>query len=111
MTNNSADHHPGNSVAEGSHEGDFGCSVMELRSLMDLRSAEAINRINETFGGVHNICKRLKTSPVEGKGIYCLGGEICFLGLWRMGVIAVAIHITNESSFIHLGCNPMIQLD
>ncbi|XP_077785091.1 plasma membrane calcium-transporting ATPase 4 isoform X2 [Podarcis muralis] len=66
MTNNSADHHPGNSVVEGNHEGDFGCSVMDLRNLMELRSGEAVNRINDTYGGVHNICKRLKTSPVEG---------------------------------------------
>uniref|UniRef100_A0A8D0G2N3 Calcium-transporting ATPase n=1 Tax=Sphenodon punctatus TaxID=8508 RepID=A0A8D0G2N3_SPHPU len=66
MTNNSADHHPGNSVAEGSHEGDFGCSVVDLRSLMELRSSEAVTRINDTYGGVQNICKRLKTSPVEG---------------------------------------------
>ncbi|XP_033008622.1 plasma membrane calcium-transporting ATPase 4 isoform X5 [Lacerta agilis] len=66
MTNNSADHHPGNSVVEGNHEGDFGCSVMDLRDLMELRSGEAVNRINDTYGGVHNICKRLKTSPVEG---------------------------------------------
>ncbi|XP_048352265.1 plasma membrane calcium-transporting ATPase 4 isoform X4 [Sphaerodactylus townsendi] len=66
MTNNSADHHPGNSVAEGNHEGDFGCSVMDLRNLMELRSSEAVSRINDTYGGVHNICKRLKTSPVEG---------------------------------------------
>nr|XP_008107878.1 PREDICTED: plasma membrane calcium-transporting ATPase 4 isoform X4 [Anolis carolinensis] len=66
MTNNSADHHPGNSVAEGSHEGEFGCSVMDLRSLMEVRSGEAVNRINDNYGGVHSLCKRLKTSPVEG---------------------------------------------
>ncbi|XP_060628995.1 plasma membrane calcium-transporting ATPase 4 isoform X4 [Anolis sagrei] len=66
MTNNSADHHPGNSVAEGSHEGEFGCSVMDLRGLMEVRSGEAVNRINDTYGGVHSLCKRLKTSPVEG---------------------------------------------
>uniref|UniRef100_A0A8C4VHF0 Calcium-transporting ATPase n=1 Tax=Gopherus evgoodei TaxID=1825980 RepID=A0A8C4VHF0_9SAUR len=66
MTNNAADHHPGNSVAEGSHEGDFGCSLVDLRTLMELRSGEAVARINDTYGGVQNICKRLKTSPVEG---------------------------------------------
>uniref|UniRef100_A0A8C8SBT4 Calcium-transporting ATPase n=1 Tax=Pelusios castaneus TaxID=367368 RepID=A0A8C8SBT4_9SAUR len=66
MTNNTADHHPGNSVTEGSHEGDFGCSLVDLRTLMELRSAEAVTRINTTYGGVQNICKRLKTSPVEG---------------------------------------------
>ncbi|XP_042740168.1 plasma membrane calcium-transporting ATPase 4-like isoform X2 [Lagopus leucura] len=66
MTNNVADHHPGNSVAEGNHEGDFGCSVVELRNLMELRSAEAVARINDSYGGVQSVCKRLKTSPVEG---------------------------------------------
>ncbi|XP_065505550.1 plasma membrane calcium-transporting ATPase 4 isoform X1 [Caloenas nicobarica] len=66
MTNNVADHHPANSVAEGNHEGDFGCSMVELRNLMELRSAEAVARLNDSYGGVQNICKRLKTSPVEG---------------------------------------------
>lgn len=71
MTNNVADHHPGNSVAEGNHEGDFGCSVVELRNLMELRSAEAVARLNDSYGGVQNVCKRLKTSPVEGKRPSC----------------------------------------
>uniref|UniRef100_A0A8V5HD91 Calcium-transporting ATPase n=1 Tax=Melopsittacus undulatus TaxID=13146 RepID=A0A8V5HD91_MELUD len=66
MTNNVADHHPGNSVAEGNHEGDFGCSMVELRNLMELRSAEAVARLNDSYGSVQNVCKRLKTSPVEG---------------------------------------------
>ncbi|XP_030321453.1 plasma membrane calcium-transporting ATPase 4 isoform X2 [Calypte anna] len=67
MTNNVVvDHHPGNSVAEGNHEGDFGCSMVELRNLMELRSAEAVARLNDSYGGVQNVCKRLKTSPVEG---------------------------------------------
>ncbi|XP_053562697.1 plasma membrane calcium-transporting ATPase 4 isoform X3 [Bombina bombina] len=66
MANNSTDHHPANSVNEGSYEGDFGCTVDELRSLMELRSGEAVNRIGDTYGGVPNICRRLKTSPVEG---------------------------------------------
>lgn len=71
MTNNMADHHPGNSVAEGNHEGDFGCSMVELRNLMELRSAEAVARLNDSYGGVQNVCKRLKTSPVEGKRPSC----------------------------------------
>ncbi|XP_075052150.1 plasma membrane calcium-transporting ATPase 4 isoform X4 [Mixophyes fleayi] len=66
MANNSTDHHPANSVNDGSYEGDFGCSVEELRDLMELRSGEAVNRIRESYGGVPNICRRLKTSPVEG---------------------------------------------
>ncbi|XP_017947020.1 plasma membrane calcium-transporting ATPase 4 isoform X2 [Xenopus tropicalis] len=66
MANNSTDHHSANIVNEGSYEGDFGCTIMDLRELMELRSAEAVNRIRDTYGGVHNICRRLKTSPVEG---------------------------------------------
>uniref|UniRef100_A0A7N5ZW64 Calcium-transporting ATPase n=1 Tax=Anabas testudineus TaxID=64144 RepID=A0A7N5ZW64_ANATE len=66
MANNTADHPPGNSVAEGSHEGDFGLAMTDLRSLMELRSAEAVNKIRDTYGDVQGICRRLKTSPIEG---------------------------------------------
>ncbi|XP_072522238.1 plasma membrane calcium-transporting ATPase 4 isoform X1 [Salminus brasiliensis] len=66
MANNTADHPPGNSVAEGNHDGDFGCTVMELRELMELRSAEAVNKIRDSHGDVQGICRRLKTSPIEG---------------------------------------------
>ncbi|XP_059185867.1 plasma membrane calcium-transporting ATPase 2-like isoform X2 [Centropristis striata] len=66
MANNTADHPPGNSVAEGNHDGDFGVSLMDLRNLMELRSAEAVNMIRDTHGDVQGICRRLKTSPIEG---------------------------------------------
>ncbi|XP_051271557.1 plasma membrane calcium-transporting ATPase 3 isoform X5 [Dicentrarchus labrax] len=66
MANNTADHPPGNSVAEGNHDGDFGVTVADLRDLMELRSAEAVNKIQETYGDVQGICRRLKTSPIEG---------------------------------------------
>ncbi|KAG7319121.1 hypothetical protein KOW79_017595 [Hemibagrus wyckioides] len=66
MANNTADHPPGNSVAEGNHDGDFGCTVMDLRELMELRSAEAVNKIRDVYGDVQGICRRLKTSPIEG---------------------------------------------
>uniref|UniRef100_A0A673KZC3 Calcium-transporting ATPase n=1 Tax=Sinocyclocheilus rhinocerous TaxID=307959 RepID=A0A673KZC3_9TELE len=66
MANNTADHPPGNSVAEVDHEGDFGCTTMQLRELMELRSGEAVNKIAECYGDVQGICRRLKTSPVEG---------------------------------------------
>lgn len=66
MTNPTEHALPANSV-EG-HEGDFGCSVMDLRKLMELRSADAINHISASYGGVMNLCSRLKTNPVEGKG-------------------------------------------
>ncbi|XP_008289494.1 plasma membrane calcium-transporting ATPase 1-like [Stegastes partitus] len=66
MANDTADHPPGNSVAEGNHDGDFGVTVTELRSLMELRSTEAVNKIRDTYGDVQGICRRLKTSSIEG---------------------------------------------
>jgi len=67
MANNAAEHPPGNSVAEPSQEGDFGISTMDLRNLMELRSGEAVASIRDGYGDVQGICRRLKTSPIEGK--------------------------------------------
>uniref|UniRef100_A0A8C0KHS1 Calcium-transporting ATPase n=1 Tax=Canis lupus dingo TaxID=286419 RepID=A0A8C0KHS1_CANLU len=47
-------------------EGDFGCTVMDLRKLMELRSTDGVDQINVHYGGVMNLCSRLKTNPVEG---------------------------------------------
>ncbi|XP_051932240.1 plasma membrane calcium-transporting ATPase 3-like isoform X4 [Hippocampus zosterae] len=66
MANNTADHPPGNSVADGNHDGDFGVTVSDLRGLMELRSGEAVNKIRDDYGDVQGICRRLKTSPIEG---------------------------------------------
>uniref|UniRef100_A0A665VDS1 Calcium-transporting ATPase n=1 Tax=Echeneis naucrates TaxID=173247 RepID=A0A665VDS1_ECHNA len=66
MANNTADHPPGNSVAEGNRDSDFGMSATDLRNLMELRSTEAVNKIRDTYGDVQGICRRLKTSPIEG---------------------------------------------
>ncbi|XP_027858393.1 plasma membrane calcium-transporting ATPase 3-like isoform X3 [Xiphophorus couchianus] len=70
MANNTADHPPGNSVAEGGHDsghdGDFGISMQELKDLMELRSSEAVGKIQDGHGDVQNICRKLKTSPIEG---------------------------------------------
>ncbi|XP_003792298.1 plasma membrane calcium-transporting ATPase 4 [Otolemur garnettii] len=52
--------------ANSIREGDISCTVMELRKLMELRSHDALTQINDHYGGVHNLCSRLKTSPVEG---------------------------------------------
>ncbi|XP_041854174.1 plasma membrane calcium-transporting ATPase 1-like [Melanotaenia boesemani] len=51
---------------EANHETEFSCTLQELRSLMDLRGAEAITRIQECYGDVNGLCVRLRTSPVEG---------------------------------------------
>ncbi|XP_004425207.1 PREDICTED: plasma membrane calcium-transporting ATPase 4 isoform X3 [Ceratotherium simum simum] len=65
MTNPTEHALPANSMVE-SREGDFGCTVMDLRKLMELRSTDAINQINVHYGGITNLCSRLKTNPVEG---------------------------------------------
>uniref|UniRef100_A0A1A8FVS3 Calcium-transporting ATPase n=1 Tax=Nothobranchius korthausae TaxID=1143690 RepID=A0A1A8FVS3_9TELE len=61
-----SDFYAKNQRNEGSHAADFGCSVMELRSLMELRGAEAKHKLQEDYGEVEGLCKRLKTSPTEG---------------------------------------------
>ncbi|XP_055454035.1 plasma membrane calcium-transporting ATPase 4 isoform X1 [Psammomys obesus] len=65
MTNPSGHSLPANSVAE-SNEGEFGCTLMDMRKLMELRAADAVTQINTHYGGVQDICTRLKTSPTEG---------------------------------------------
>uniref|UniRef100_A0AAQ6A2M3 Calcium-transporting ATPase n=1 Tax=Amphiprion ocellaris TaxID=80972 RepID=A0AAQ6A2M3_AMPOC len=55
-----------NSMVEANHDGEFGCSLKELRSLMELRGAEAISKIGETYGDIQGLCNRLKTSPIDG---------------------------------------------
>ncbi|XP_054242616.1 plasma membrane calcium-transporting ATPase 1 isoform X5 [Indicator indicator] len=54
-----------NAVKETNH-GDFGVTLAELRSLMELRAADALHKIQECYGDVHGICAKLKTSPNEG---------------------------------------------
>uniref|UniRef100_A0A8C6MY92 Calcium-transporting ATPase n=1 Tax=Mus spicilegus TaxID=10103 RepID=A0A8C6MY92_MUSSI len=65
MTNPPGQSVSANAVAE-SHEGEFGCTLMDLRKLMELRGADAVAQISAHYGGVQEICTRLKTSPIEG---------------------------------------------
>uniref|UniRef100_A0A665VZ19 Calcium-transporting ATPase n=1 Tax=Echeneis naucrates TaxID=173247 RepID=A0A665VZ19_ECHNA len=55
-----------NSMVEANHDGDFGCTLKELRSLMELRGAEALNQIGESYGDIQGLCNRLKSSPIDG---------------------------------------------
>ncbi|KAM9705580.1 plasma membrane calcium-transporting ATPase 1 isoform 1-T2 [Menidia menidia] len=55
-----------NSMVEANHDGDFGCNLKDLRSLMELRGAEAISKVGETYGDTQGLCSRLKTSPIDG---------------------------------------------
>lgn len=55
-----------NSLKEANHDGDFGVTLAELRALMELRSTDALRKIQESYGDVYGICTKLKTSPNEG---------------------------------------------
>lgn len=62
-----SDFYAKNQRNEGNHAAGFGCSLMDLRSLMELRGTEAVVKLQEDYGGVEGLCKRLKTSPTEGE--------------------------------------------
>ncbi|XP_060619152.2 plasma membrane calcium-transporting ATPase 3 isoform X1 [Anolis sagrei] len=66
MANSSVEFYPKNQRRELNHAGGFGCTLAELRSLMELRGAEAIQKVQETYSDVNGLCRRLKTSPTEG---------------------------------------------
>ncbi|XP_063282535.1 plasma membrane calcium-transporting ATPase 2 isoform X3 [Pelobates fuscus] len=51
---------------EVNHASEFGCSLMELRSLMEMRGTEAVVKIKECYGDTDDLCRKLKTSPTEG---------------------------------------------
>lgn len=44
----------------------YGISLKQLRELMELRGREGVTKVN-SYGGVQEICKKLYTSPSEGK--------------------------------------------
>ncbi|XP_056280419.1 plasma membrane calcium-transporting ATPase 1a isoform X2 [Pseudoliparis swirei] len=55
-----------NSMAEANHDGEFGCTLTELRALMELRGPEAIGKIADSYEDTQGLCRRLKTSPTDG---------------------------------------------
>jgi len=44
----------------------LGCTVQELRDLMELRGNEACQALTGRYSGVQGLCQRLKTDPVNG---------------------------------------------
>uniref|UniRef100_A0A2K6UJV0 Calcium-transporting ATPase n=1 Tax=Saimiri boliviensis boliviensis TaxID=39432 RepID=A0A2K6UJV0_SAIBB len=67
MANSSIEFHPKpQQQREAPHAGGFGCTLAELRTLMELRGAEALQKIEEAYGDVSGLCRRLKTSPTVG---------------------------------------------
>ena len=45
----------------------YGVSVKELKTLMEARGRESYEKIQSEYGGVLELCKRLKTSPTQGR--------------------------------------------
>ncbi|XP_058022171.1 plasma membrane calcium-transporting ATPase 2 isoform X1 [Ahaetulla prasina] len=64
MTN--SDFYSKNQRNEANHAGEFGCTLQDLRSLMELRGMEAVVKIKETYGDTEGLCRHLNTSPTEG---------------------------------------------
>ncbi|KAM6468172.1 plasma membrane calcium-transporting ATPase 2 isoform 9-T9 [Liasis olivaceus] len=64
MTN--SDFYSKNQRNEANHAGEFGCTLQDLRSLMELRGMEAVVKIKDTYGDTEGLCRHLKTSPIEG---------------------------------------------
>ncbi|XP_056590540.1 plasma membrane calcium-transporting ATPase 2 isoform X6 [Triplophysa dalaica] len=64
MTN--SDFYSKNQRNDSNHAGGFGCGLMELRSIMEVRGTEAVVKIQEDYGGIEGLCQRLKTSTTEG---------------------------------------------
>ncbi|MBN3296876.1 AT2B4 ATPase, partial [Amia calva] len=52
--------------AETNHAASFGATLEELRGIMELRGGEAIQKIQDSYGDVSVLCRRLKSSPTEG---------------------------------------------
>lgn len=53
---------------DGSHAGgDFGVTVEELRELMELRGADALTKIQDSYGDTEGLCQRLQSSTTEGE--------------------------------------------
>jgi len=45
----------------------FQCTIKNLQDLMQTRGIEAFVKLQQEFGGVVELCRRLYTSPTEGQ--------------------------------------------
>ncbi|XP_027026427.1 plasma membrane calcium-transporting ATPase 3b isoform X2 [Tachysurus fulvidraco] len=67
MANSGVEFYPKRSGGmEANHSDNFGVTLEELRSLMELRGAEALQKIQETYGDTEGLCHRLKSSTTDG---------------------------------------------
>nr|XP_046252631.1 plasma membrane calcium-transporting ATPase 3b isoform X1 [Scatophagus argus]XP_046252632.1 plasma membrane calcium-transporting ATPase 3b isoform X1 [Scatophagus argus] len=57
----------GGGRADGSHAGgDFTVTVKELRELMELRGADALQKIQDSYGDTEGLCQRLQSNTTDG---------------------------------------------
>uniref|UniRef100_A0A8C8VIJ5 Calcium-transporting ATPase n=1 Tax=Pelusios castaneus TaxID=367368 RepID=A0A8C8VIJ5_9SAUR len=66
LANSVVGFYPKSQRQEPNHAGGLGCTLPELRALMELRGAEALRKIQDSYTDVSGLCRRLKTSPTEG---------------------------------------------
>uniref|UniRef100_A0A3P8TGN5 Calcium-transporting ATPase n=1 Tax=Amphiprion percula TaxID=161767 RepID=A0A3P8TGN5_AMPPE len=89
----------GGGRADGSHAGgDFGVTVTELRELMELRGADAIQKVQDSYGGTDGLCQRLQSSITDG-----LSGDPTFLELVWEALQDVTLIILEAAAIISLG--------
>lgn len=80
MANSTVEFYPkrsGSGGAEANHTGDFGVTLEELRSLMELRGAEALQKIQESYEDTEGLCQRLKSSTTDGTAHTATHRHIC----------------------------------
>uniref|UniRef100_A0A8C4YHC8 Calcium-transporting ATPase n=1 Tax=Gopherus evgoodei TaxID=1825980 RepID=A0A8C4YHC8_9SAUR len=66
LANSALDFYPKSQRRALNHAGGLGCTLPELRGLMELRGAEALQKIQDGYTDISGLCHRLKTSPTEG---------------------------------------------
>ncbi|XP_055506589.1 plasma membrane calcium-transporting ATPase 1-like isoform X1 [Leucoraja erinacea] len=64
--NNAVKYLPSKTTDDRQSQSCFDCTLDELRDLMELRSMDAVQKIEECYGNMQVFCAKLKTSPVEG---------------------------------------------
>jgi len=52
---------------DGQKCAEFGVTLSELRELMEFRGNDAYQRIQTQYSGALELCRRLYTSPTEGR--------------------------------------------
>ena len=62
----------------------FGVALEELRVLMEHRGHEGYQKIQNDHGGVLELCKKLYTSPNEGKRAFCGFNQLYILNLIKI---------------------------